>query len=66
MAGDSGESGEVMAEKFGQELLWITNKLRVYGAGNEALVQWSYCSGLASLSLNASPRVQGLILKISG
>ncbi|XWS68465.1 hypothetical protein CRYUN_Cryun04dG0092600 [Craigia yunnanensis] len=57
--------GEVMAEKLAQELLWITNKLRCYGYVNEALVQWSFASGLASLSLTASPRVQGCIVKIS-
>lgn len=58
--------GELMAEKLAQELLWITNKLRFYGAVDHALVQWSCCSGLASLSLTATPRIQGLILKISG
>ncbi|XVE92937.1 hypothetical protein REPUB_Repub01dG0146800 [Reevesia pubescens] len=57
--------GEVMAEKLAQELLWITNKLRSYEDVNEALVQWSFASGLASLSLAASPRVQGCIVKIS-
>lgn len=57
---------DVVAEKFAQELLWITNKLRAYGAVEEALVQWSFASGLASLSLTANPRVQGFIVKISG
>ncbi|XVE49724.1 hypothetical protein DITRI_Ditri01bG0104100 [Diplodiscus trichospermus] len=57
--------GEVMAEKLAQELLWITNKLRSYGIVNEALVQWSFASGLASLSLTASPRVQCCIVQIS-
>ncbi|KAJ0038711.1 hypothetical protein Pint_23210 [Pistacia integerrima] len=60
------EYGEVMAEKLAQELLWITNKLRAYGAVDQALMQWSHASALASLSLTASPRVQGLIVKISG
>ncbi|GMI74754.1 hypothetical protein like AT3G19920 [Hibiscus trionum] len=56
---------EIMTEKLAQELLWVTNKLGCYGDVNEALVQWSLASGLASLSLTASPRVQGSIVKIS-
>lgn len=60
------EYGEVMAEKLAHELLWITNRLRAYGAVDQALVQWSHASALASLSLTATPRVQGIILKISG
>ncbi|KAM7262280.1 hypothetical protein ACFE04_021357 [Oxalis oulophora] len=56
---------DVYAEKLAQELLWITNKLRAYGAADEALVQWSYASGLSTLSLSASARVQGYIIKVS-
>ncbi|KAL4277771.1 hypothetical protein GQ457_03G005410 [Hibiscus cannabinus] len=56
---------EIMAEKLTQVLLWVTNKLSCYGDVNEALVQWSFASGLASLSLTASPRVQGSIVEIS-
>lgn len=58
--------GEVWAEKLALELLWMTNKLREYGAVDEAIVQWGFASGLASLSLTASPRIQGAILKIAG
>lgn len=64
--GSAEEYAEVMGEKLAQELLWITNKLRVYGAVEQALVQWSCSPGLASLALTASPRVQGLIVRISG
>lgn len=60
------EMEELMAEKLAQELLWITTKLRDYGAVDEALVQWSFASGLASLSLSANVRVQGFLVKISG
>lgn len=56
----------VIAEKHAQELLWLTNKMRFVGVVDEALVQWSFASGLASISLTASPRVQGFIVKISG
>ncbi|KAJ4961838.1 hypothetical protein NE237_021748 [Protea cynaroides] len=59
------DSESVMAEKLAQELLWITNKLRASAAVEEALFQWSYASGLASLSLTANPRIQGLIVKIT-
>ncbi|KAG6767190.1 hypothetical protein POTOM_028379 [Populus tomentosa] len=61
------EADDVVAEKLAQELLWITNKLRDYGVVDEALLQWSYASGLASLALSTvNPRVQGYIAKISG
>ncbi|XP_041009748.1 uncharacterized protein LOC121253886 [Juglans microcarpa x Juglans regia] len=56
---------EVTAEKLAQELFWMTTKLRDYGAVDEALVQWSFASGLASFSLTANVRVQGFIVKIS-
>jgi hypothetical protein len=60
------EVEELMAEKLAQELLWITTKLRDYGAVDAALVQWSFASGLAPLSLSANVRVQGFMVKISG
>lgn len=60
------EGGEVVAEKLVEELLWISRKLRAYGAVDEALVQWSYASGLASISLTTDPRLQGLVVKVSG
>lgn len=60
------EGGEVVAEKLAEELLWISQKLRAYGAVDEAVVQWSFASGLASVSLTTDPRLQGLIVKISG
>ncbi|XP_002521651.2 uncharacterized protein LOC8268704 [Ricinus communis] len=56
---------DLVAEKFAQELLWITDKLRAYGAVDEAMVQWSSATGLNSLSFSANPRVQGYIVKIS-
>ncbi|PIA31472.1 hypothetical protein AQUCO_04900047v1 [Aquilegia coerulea] len=55
----------VKAEKFAQELLWITKKLRGCGAVDEALVQWSFASALASSSLMANPRVQSTMVIIS-
>ncbi|KAI3421665.1 uncharacterized protein J3R85_012022, partial [Psidium guajava] len=65
LAGAAGmDEGEMVAEKLAQELLWITNKLRDFGSLDEALEQWSFASGLASLCLGASPRVQGFVIKI--
>lgn len=57
---------ELAVEKLAEELLWMTEKLRRYGAIEEGIKRWSYASGLASLSLTAAPRVQGLMVKISG
>lgn len=63
----SDQSVEVVgAEKLAQELLWIMHKLRACHAVDEALVQWSLASNLASLSLNVNPRLQALLIKISG
>ncbi|KAL6966168.1 hypothetical protein U1Q18_041089, partial [Sarracenia purpurea var. burkii] len=59
------DSADVVAEKHAQELMWITNKLRMCGAADEAVMQWSLASGIASLSLTTNPRVQGFIVKIS-
>ncbi|KAL3502280.1 hypothetical protein ACH5RR_036729 [Cinchona calisaya] len=58
-------ANDLAAEKHAQELLWITNKMIGCGAADEALVQWSLASGLASIALTANPRVQGFIVKIS-
>ncbi|CAN8258719.1 unnamed protein product [Cochlearia groenlandica] len=54
---------ELAVEKLAEELLWLTDKLRRYGAVEEGIKRWSYASGLASLSLTAAPRVQGLMVK---
>ncbi|CAN6997407.1 unnamed protein product [Brassica oleracea var. botrytis] len=65
-AGGSQENEvELAVEKLAEELLWMTEKLRRYGAIEEGIKRWSYASGLASLSLTAAPRVQGLMVKIS-
>ncbi|CAA7036465.1 unnamed protein product [Microthlaspi erraticum] len=56
---------ELAVEKLAEELLWMTEKLRRYDAVDEGIKRWSYASGLASLSLTAAPRVQGLMVKIS-
>lgn len=60
------EERELASEKLAQELLWISIKMKDYGAMDEALEQWSFSSDLASASLTANPRVQGFIIKTFG
>lgn len=60
------EERELATEKLAQELLWISIKMKDYGAVDEALEQWSFSSALASASLIANPRVQALIIRILG
>ncbi|KAL0539240.1 hypothetical protein IC582_023423 [Cucumis melo] len=57
--------GEVVAEKLGQELVWMAEKLGEYGAADEAMVQWSFAGGLASASVACNPRIQWCFVKIS-
>lgn len=64
MEGEYG--GEVVAEKLGQELVWMAEKLGEYGAADEAMVQWSFAGGLASASVACNPRIQWCFVKISG
>ncbi|KAL2632074.1 hypothetical protein R1flu_016760 [Riccia fluitans] len=61
---DATESAE-FAEKLGQELLWLAEKLAECSALEEGMVQWSAASSLASLSLTASPRVQRSLVRLS-
>ncbi|CAK9315120.1 unnamed protein product [Citrullus colocynthis] len=55
----------VVVEKLGQELVWMTEKLREYGAVDEAMLQWSFAGGLASVSVASNPRIQWCFVKIS-
>ncbi|KAK6931748.1 hypothetical protein RJ641_003541 [Dillenia turbinata] len=59
------DEDDVVAEKLAQELMWIADKMRNCGVADEALIHWSYASGLASLALSTNPRVQGFIVKIT-
>ncbi|KAL1197697.1 BTB/POZ domain-containing protein [Cardamine amara subsp. amara] len=63
--GSQENEAQLAVEKLAEELLWMTDKLRRYGAVDEGIKRWSYASGLASLALTAAPRVQGLMVKIS-
>eukprot|EP00252_Welwitschia_mirabilis_P015904 TRINITY_DN35290_c0_g1_i1.p1 TRINITY_DN35290_c0_g1~~TRINITY_DN35290_c0_g1_i1.p1 ORF type:complete len:435 (-),score=61.62 TRINITY_DN35290_c0_g1_i1:248-1552(-) len=55
----------VSAEKLAQELLWITDRLGLCSAMEEAISQWSKATHLAAFSITAPPRVQGYLVKIS-
>jgi len=59
-------NSSILAEKLAQELLWVTNKLGMCSAIEEALLQWSTATHLAAFSISAHPRVQGSLVKISG
>lgn len=58
-------NSSMLAEKLAQELLWITNKLGMCSAMEEALLQWSTATHLAAFSISAHPRVQGSLVKMS-
>eukprot|EP01018_Ginkgo_biloba_P011440 Gb_30597 [translate_table: standard] len=58
-------NNSVLAEKLAQELLWMTNKLGMCLAMEEAILQWSSANSLATISISAHPRVQGSLVKIS-
>ncbi|KAH9323460.1 hypothetical protein KI387_018099 [Taxus chinensis] len=58
-------NNSVLAEKLAQELLWITKKLRICLAMEEAILQWSSATNLAAISISSHPRVQGSLVKIS-
>lgn len=63
---NTNNNNSVLAEKLAQELLWITKKLQVCLAMEEAILQWSSATNLATLSISSNPRVQGSLVKISG
>lgn len=62
----AGEEECVFAEKLAQELMWMMNKMRFCMVMEEAVVQWSFASDLASSSLSVNLRVQEAIVKITG
>lgn len=62
---NTNNNNSVLAEKLAQELLWITKKLQVCLATEEAILQWSSATNLATLSISSNPRVQGTMVKIS-
>ncbi|GAA0169542.1 hypothetical protein LIER_23998 [Lithospermum erythrorhizon] len=55
----------VSAEKLAAEVLWLAQKMVACGCGGEAVNKWACCDHLAWLALNAEPRLQGSLVKIT-
>lgn len=54
------------AEKLAAELLWLAEKMAVYGFVDEAVEKWASASNLACLALWSEPRLQCSLVQISG
>lgn len=57
---------DVSAHKLAAELLWLCQIMTACGLEEEAVHKWASASNLAWLSLSAEPRLQGLLVKVSG
>ncbi|KAG7539149.1 hypothetical protein ISN44_As13g028200 [Arabidopsis suecica] len=53
------------SEKLAAELLWLAEKMAVYGFVDEAVEKWASASNLASLALSSEPRLQCSLVQIS-
>uniref|UniRef100_A0A1J3JKW8 Uncharacterized protein n=1 Tax=Noccaea caerulescens TaxID=107243 RepID=A0A1J3JKW8_NOCCA len=53
------------AEKLAAELLWLTEKMAVYGFVDEAVEKWASASNMAWLALWSEPRLQCSMVQIS-
>lgn len=62
---ESGPEGG-SAEKLAAELVWLAQKLTFCGFAKEAVCRWASASNLAWLAVSAEPRLQGLLVNISG
>jgi hypothetical protein len=54
------------SEKLAAELLWLAEKMAVYGFVDEAVEKWASASNLAWLALSCEPRLQCSLIQISG
>lgn len=54
------------SEKLAAELLWLAEKMAVYGFVDEAVEKWASASNLAWLALSSEPRLQCSLVQISG
>ena len=52
--------------KLAAELLWLAEKMSVYGFVDEAVERWASASNLAWLALWSEPRLQCSMVQISG
>ncbi|CAA0411909.1 unnamed protein product [Arabidopsis thaliana] len=53
------------SEKLAAELLWLAEKMAVYGFVDEAVEKWASASNLAWLALSCEPRLQCSLIQIS-
>ncbi|KAG2301077.1 hypothetical protein Bca4012_059197 [Brassica carinata] len=53
------------AEKLAAELLWLAEKMSLYGFVDEAVEKWSSASDLARLALWSEPRLQCSMVQLS-
>ncbi|CAH8280766.1 unnamed protein product [Arabidopsis lyrata] len=53
------------SEKLAAELLWLAEKMAVYGFVDEAVEKWASASNLAWLALSSEPRLQCSLVQIS-
>ncbi|EOA13664.1 hypothetical protein CARUB_v10026735mg [Capsella rubella] len=60
----TGSGGEESAEKLAAELLWLAEKMAVYGIAGEAVEKWASASNLASLAVSSEPRLQSCLVQI--
>ncbi|CAH2043554.1 unnamed protein product [Thlaspi arvense] len=63
---EAAEQSSETAEKLAAELLWLAEKMSVYGYGDEAVEKWASASNLARLALWPEPRLQCSMVQISG
>ncbi|XP_010444356.1 PREDICTED: uncharacterized protein LOC104727054 [Camelina sativa] len=63
--GGEEETADQSAEKLAAELLWLVEKMAVYGFAGEAVEKWASASNLASLALSSEPRLQSSLVQIS-
>ncbi|XP_010484194.1 PREDICTED: uncharacterized protein LOC104762577 isoform X2 [Camelina sativa] len=63
--GGEEETADQSAEKLAAELLWLAEKMAVYGFAGEAVEKWASASNLASLALSSEPRLQSSLVQIS-
>ncbi|KAL1204083.1 hypothetical protein V5N11_011922 [Cardamine amara subsp. amara] len=59
------ETADQSAEKLAAELLWLAEKMAVYGVVDEAVEKWASASNLAWLALWSEPRLQCSFVQIS-
>ncbi|KFK28114.1 hypothetical protein AALP_AA8G474500 [Arabis alpina] len=63
--GETADQSSDTAEKLAAELLWLAEKMTVYGFVDEAVEKWASASKLAWLALWSEPRLQCSMVQIS-